>query len=368
MKCLVAISLIIGVAYGASMYDTVKGLVSGATSGYGSSDDYGEKCYPTYETKYRKQCEDYTEKVCYTTHTENCQDVGSQRCKAMKTSRHERKCHDVSELLCSLKESVQHEEIPAVFTVQKCHTVTERVCDTAYGTEMTERDDFKCIRVPNTYCAMKERTVYDKTCRKMINFDCQPQEYGSFSQESSGSDGYGSSDSDEYGSSGYASSDSSYGGFSPAPQYKCKRTPETKCYTTPRSVTSEYCEDRDEEVCEKLTERVPVPQEKQVCHDEKKKICELEQRSQPKQVKKYVYTKQCRPVPKTVCDNADQMSLVPSCVPSSRKECNYTPQERCENVPKQHCYQIPYQVKKMECTSGSQAGGYDSQDAGSSGY
>jgi len=369
MKYIIAISLIIGVAYGASMYDTVKGLVSGATSGYGSNDDYGENnCYPTYETKYRKQCEDYTEKVCYTTHAEKCQDVGSQRCKAMKTSKQERKCHDVNELLCSLKESVQHEEIPAVFTVQKCHTVNERVCDTAYGTEMTERDDFKCIRVPNTYCALKERTVYDKTCRTMINFDCKPQEYGSFSQ-GSGSDGYGSSGSDGYGSSGYDSSDSSYGGSSSAPQYKCKRTPETKCYTTPRTVSSEYCEERDEEVCEKLTERVPVPQEKQVCHDEKKKVCELEQRSQPKQVKKYVYTKQCRPVPKTVCDNADQMSLIPSCVPSSRKECSYHPQERCENVPKQHCYQIPYQVKKMECTEGgNQAGGYGSQDEGSSGY
>ena len=53
---------------------------------------------------------------------------------------------------------------------------------------------------------------------------------------------------------------------------------------------------------------------------------------QPKQVKKYVYTKQCRPVPKTVCDNSDQMSLVPSCVPSSRKECSFHPEERCENA------------------------------------
>merc|ERR1711962_710112 len=165
-----------------------KGIVSGATSGYGNSDDYGEKkCYPTFETKYRNQCEDYTEKVCYTTHTEKCRDVGSQRCKAMKTSKQDRKCHDVSELLCSLKESVQYEKIPAVFT------------------------------------------------------------------------------------------------------------------------------------------------------------------------------KQCRPVPKTVCDNADQMSLVPSCAASSRKECSYHPQERCENVPKQHCYQIPYQVKKMECSGGNQAGGYGSQ-------
>merc|ERR1711894_830011 len=86
-------------------------------------------------------------------------------------------------------------------------------------------------------------------------------------------------------------------------------------------------------------------------------------------LKKYVYTKQCRPVPKTVCDNADQMSLVPSCVPSSRKECSYHPRERCENVPKQHCYQIPYQVKKMECTEGGydQPAEYDSQNE-DSGY
>jgi len=86
------------------------------------------KCYPTYETKYRKQCEDYNEKVCRTTHSEKCEDVGSKRCKAIKTSRHKRKCHDVNELLCSSKESIQHEEIPASLTVQKCVTVTERVC------------------------------------------------------------------------------------------------------------------------------------------------------------------------------------------------------------------------------------------------
>merc|ERR1712083_995792 len=105
-----------------------------------------------------------------------------------------------------------------------------------------------------------------------------------------------------------------------------------KCYTTPRAVSIEYCEEREEKVCEKLTEKVPVPSEKQNCHDENKKVCELEQRSQPKQVKKYVYTKHCRPVPKTVCDNADQMFLQPSCVPSSRKVCSYHPEEKCENV------------------------------------
>merc|ERR1712126_161710 len=63
MKYVVAISLIIGIAYGASMYDTVKGLVTGASSSYEEGSEYGEKkCYPTFETKYRKQCEDYNER------------------------------------------------------------------------------------------------------------------------------------------------------------------------------------------------------------------------------------------------------------------------------------------------------------------
>merc|ERR1712212_613471 len=111
-----------------------------------------------------------------------------------------------------------------------------------------------------------------------------------------------------------------------------------------------------------MGEMVPIPVEKQNCHDEKKKVCELEERSQPKQVKKYVYLKECRPVPKTVCDNADQKLLKLSCVPSSRKECSYHPEEKCENVPKEYCYQIPYQVKKMECspTYDSANSGYES--------
>jgi len=351
MKLLVAVSLIIGVASGASMYDTMKSLVSGG--GYGSSGggEYGEKCYPTYETKYKEQCEDYTEKVCYTTQRERCEDVQGKKCRAIQTSKHERKCFDVQELLCSLKENVEYEEVPAVFSVQKCQKITERVCDTAYDTKFSERDDFKCINIMNPYCALKDHTVHDKTCRTVVHFDCKASSYGGEAASYSNSYGQDSQDSyargsqDSYGVSSYG--DSSY-----EQEVKCKRTPETKCYTTPRTVSSEYCEDRNEKVCEKLTERFPVPNEHQNCHDEHKKVCELEQRSQPKQVKKYVYTKQCRPVSKTICDNAEQKSLQPSCVPSSRKECSYHPEEKCDNVPKQHCYKIPYQVKKMECSKG----------------
>merc|ERR1719145_352183 len=188
----------------------------------------------------------------------------------------------------------------------------------------------------------------------MVNFDCKAQGGNSYGTGATGS-----------GDSGYGGSDGGYGESSYEPEYKCQRSHETKCYTTPRTVSSDYCEDREEKVCDKLTEMVPVPVERQNCHDENKKVCELEERSQPKQVQKYVYTKECRPVSKTVCDNADQKQLKVNCVPSSRKECSYQPEERCENVPKQHCYQIPYLVKKMECSSygSSSTSGYESSSS-----
>merc|ERR1711981_695563 len=160
-------------------------------------DDYGgKKCYPTYETKYKEQCED----------------VQGKKCKAIKSSKHERKCYDVTELLCSLKENVQYEEIPAVFTVQKCHKIKERVCDTVYETELTERDDFKCVKVTNPYCALKEHTVYDKTCRTLVHFDCKASDYGPYNSQAAGSGHTGGSD---YASDGY-------GGSEYAPEHKCK--------------------------------------------------------------------------------------------------------------------------------------------------
>merc|ERR1712198_511730 len=124
----------------------------------------------------------------------------------------------------------------------------------------TEKDDYKCITVVNPYCAKKDRTVYDKTCRTMVNFDCKAQVGNS----------YGSS-SNSNGDAGYGASAGGYGESKYEPEYKCHKSHETKCYTTPRTVSADYCEDREEKVCEKLTEMVPVPVEKQNCHDEMKK-------------------------------------------------------------------------------------------------
>jgi len=379
MKYFILASLLAAITYGGSLHRTGSSIPSGHANkkdahdgdsyekenyaedsykkGYGEesyhddgslyeNEGYKEpKCYPVYETMYKEQCENYHEKVCYSVQEEQCQDVMGKKCQAIKTSKQERKCHYVNELLCSLKQTVQYEEVPAVFTVQKCHTAIERVCDTVYDTVLTERDDFQCIEVVNPYCTVKEHTVYDKTCRTVTHFDCKSDDYSNHV-------GYG----DSYKSKEYSGDDKSvHEGseeYSKYPNHYCKKSYETKCYSTPRTVSTEHCEDRKEKVCEKLTEKVPIPSEKQNCHDEKKKVCELEQRSQPKQVKKYVYTKHCRPVPKTVCDNADQMYLTPSCVPKSWKKCSFYPKEKCEDIPKKHCYQVPYQIEKMHCPKG----------------
>merc|ERR1712098_859180 len=97
----------------------------------------------------------------------------------------------------------------------------------------TDKDDYKCITIVNPYCAKKDRTVYDTTCRTMVNFDCKAQAGNSYGvgSNSNGNDGYGATD----------------GGYG-----------ESNCYTTPRTVSSDYCEDREDKVCEKLTEMVPV--------------------------------------------------------------------------------------------------------------
>jgi len=372
-------------------YDSEGGSDSYESGGYESTgyssggDDYETKCTPYYETVHIERCEHYEDKVCYTSQQEACDDVVGENCRAIIASRQVRQCHNVTELLCGLKETIQYDIVQAVFTVQKCHQVTERVCDTVYEPQMTAKDDFQCIVMNSPKCYAEDRTVIDKTCRTTTSFDCgaaaaaAADHHGSSGDAygSSGSNSYGSSGSNSYGSSGsndyssgnsYGSSDEygSSSGYGEEP--KCKRSQDTKCYTTPRTVTSQKCEVRDEKVCEKLSEKVPFPAEKQVCHDEEKKVCELEQRQQPKQIKKYVYTKQCRSVPRRVCESADVKELVPSCVPSMRKQCHYTPVEKCEQVPKQFCYKVPKKVQKQKCETVKKASGGYGDDMADNSY
>ena len=258
MELYLLASLLVGLVSGVNLpgnYGTMEPTPDYGGEGYGTADvEYGgsahadKKCYPTYETKFREACEDYSEKVCYTTQKESCTDLPGQKCKAIQTSKQERKCFDVNEMLCSLKENVKYEETPAVFTIQKCHKITERVCDTVYETEYTEKDDFQCITITNPSCGTKDYTVYDKTCRTVTHFDCKATGYAD-------NDGYGSGNSNPYGDSYGSSNTGSYGQNDSSYGHTCTRTPETKCYTTPRTVSSQHCEDREERVCEKSTDQ-----------------------------------------------------------------------------------------------------------------
>ena len=86
---------------------------------------YGQpNCKTYYETIQVDKCERYSEKVCYTNQHETCSDVADQNCNGIVTSSEARQCFNVTELKCRLQENVQYETVQAVFTVQKCHTVT----------------------------------------------------------------------------------------------------------------------------------------------------------------------------------------------------------------------------------------------------
>ncbi|CAB4057483.1 unnamed protein product [Lepeophtheirus salmonis] len=302
-----------------------------STSNGGSSQSSNAemKCTPYYDTVYDNKCQSYTDRVCTTQHQENCFDVPGETCKA---------------ILASKQEDVEYEVIQATVTVQNCHKVNERVCDTVYKTQFTNKDDYKCIELANVDCSPHDKVIQDKTCKTTTEFDCK--EIGFSAQTglddgSLGSSGLANALIDDESSSGMLGS--SYGrtykvpsatyGYREPPKVVCKKSAATKCYNTPRTISSEKCEMQ-------------------------KRVCDLEQRPQPKQVKKYVYSKQCRPIRRTICENADVKDLVQSCAPYTHKSCSYTPREKCVDVPKEHCYKVGKSVQKQKCETVVNEGSY----------
>merc|ERR1712168_237933 len=246
--------------------------------------------------------------VCYTKYKEYCGDVTKDSCKGMIKTDQVRKCTNVTELLCGLTETVKYEMATASYTVQKCHKVKERVCDTVYEPATKSQDDYHCIKVKTYKCYNKEKTMYDKTCRHVAKYNCDSYDYGNDAYNAYGESG-----------SGYEE------GYNDYKEPKCKTTYEKKCYETPRNYPTLECTDGYEKVCEKFPENVPYAAEKQACHDEEKRVCELEERQQPKQIKKYVYKKMSKKVPREICSSADYKTLVPSCTPTTYKNCYYEP-------------------------------------------
>merc|ERR1712018_675341 len=213
---------------------------------YTKDDGYGGKtvCTPYFDTVFQEFCESYSDRVCRTTHQERCTDVPDQNCRAVVTNQQNRKCFDVTELVCKLREDVKYETVQVGFTVQKCHKVQERVCDTVFDTSFTTKENHMCIRVNNPFCKFEERTIVDKTCRTVTKFDCPTEAKGN-GMGSSG--GYGDS-------TGYGKGGDDYDSEQP----QCKRSQTTKCYDTPRTVSVPRCSQKSEKVCESMPTRVPT--------------------------------------------------------------------------------------------------------------
>merc|ERR1719495_2802689 len=325
-------------------------------------DPYGKDpyCRTYYDYVYDKKCKDYTDKVCYTTYTEYCDDVDKDSCKAVMKKNEVRKCYNVEELLCGLVETVKYEIVQARHTIQKCYPVKERVCDTVYESQLNKVDDYQCVNLKTYYCNKKDKTLYDKTCRHVTKYDCKYDSYGK---------GYGS---EEYEESEYETKDKyavdSYGkteGYGETGNYgktggydktdysykepNCTYKTEVKCYETPRTVTTLDCYDKYEKECKKMPEEKPYPVEKQACHDDEKKVCEQKEISEPKQVKKYVYKKECKKVPREICSTATYKSLEPYCTTSTYKNCYYKPDYKCMDVPKEYCYKVQRKIKRTKC-------------------
>jgi hypothetical protein len=348
-------------------------------SGGPSSDGYGSAmtthCTPYYETVYTDRCEQVNDRVCTTSFKEDCEDVQDQNCRAIVSGSQHRQCFNVSEEICTLKEEVQYDVVQAIFTVQKCTKVPEKICDTVYEVDFSSKEDVQCVHIPNPICNTEERTVYEKTCRTSTTFECEEAEESGYGQI-----GYGGSDGS---SSGYASGNAvdTYGSSTPGPYVssapgpygastpgsygstttaKCEPKTETKCHTIPRIVTTQTCSHSNEKVCERMSSRVPVPTKRQTCHTEEKKVCDLEQKTQPKQIKKYVYSKACRSAPKMICETADSKTLVPSCVATTRKMCRSNPVEKCDDQNRQQCFKVATKVRKEKCEQVPTYGSYPS--------
>jgi len=309
------------------------------------------RCTYVDEIEYEEKCEEYKDRVCYTSYDEHCEDVYDQTCRSFVSKGQTRKCFNVTETVCTLKEDISYEVIDAVFTVQKCSRGSEKVCDTIYDMEETKKQRKECIKVPSLVCTTEEKTVHEKTCRTLTKFDCDTALLTSGGYEpaySYDSRGQQSNEPEHQEPSSYDTTEHTTHSHTSG-ETKCKKREETRCNTTPRQITSQYCKKSEEKVCEQLTERQPVPYQTAHCRNEGKKSCRVEQKTQPKQIKKYHYKKVCSPLVKKICDIWDDHKLVPTCVPTVRHICHHNPKEHCEDVPKNHCYKIPRTVRKEKC-------------------
>ena len=306
------------------------------------------KCFPRYETKYKKKCEKYEEKHCYTKHEEACDYVTFQNCALVPKETHERKCETVNEQICHLKKTYESRQVIDYVPKQKCHRSTKRLCDTVWQFDHATRDDFLCKEITKPKCVDEWKVLYDKTCKTTVRFDCN------MSNMRVTSSGYGDwalnpmQQVRRYKNGAYGNNP--YNPYKQLENFKCRRIPFQRCYQSPRRVKIHKCEEVKEHKCQKVTNKSPRPVQRQNCHEEPYEECEVEKQHQVKMAQVPKYTEECKGVPREICDNQGTTTLEVKCVDEMKPVCQWKiGEEQCENVPKEHCYQVPYQAKTTDC-------------------
>merc|ERR1712226_660738 len=105
----------------------------------------------------------------------------------------------------------------------------------------------------------------------------------------------------------------------------CTKEPEEKCYETPRTIRKSVCKPQTNRHCEKFSNTALRPVEKQNCHFENKNKCELEEKLRPRKAKRYSYHKDCKKVPREICDMVERKRVAPNCVTEYRPKCEFVP-------------------------------------------
>merc|ERR1711970_1444782 len=271
-------------------------------------------CHFVDKIVYKDERIPYVEKTCRTHQEEDCREVMDKTCTTEVDEDVDRDCFEVTELLCQLVESIDYEVIQDSYTVQRCSRITDRICDTVYDLDSDSKDNFQCVKVVNPDCYVEEKIIKDRTCIFSVDFECGKLK----------------------------AYDGKHG-------VQCDKVPTKKCYDTPRTIREEVCKPKMDKVCEKLTNEFPVPEEKQNCHNEFMKQCELEERQRPKKARKFSYHKECKPVKRQVCDNAQKKKLKVTCDKEPRSVCTYEPKEKCKEESKKYCFKSEAKLHEKVC-------------------
>jgi len=254
-------------------------------------------------------CEPYVKKTCLTEVVQDCRDIVLPNCTAVVDVVPNQECFTVEDVACDLVEMVDMEVLPETYIVQRCFSEPRRVCDVIHQKDSVEGFDRDCISVKTSECWEEKKMVKDRQCCYSMELNCKTSVKGQ----------------------------------------QCHMEPKKDCKVIPRAVYEEKCRPRVHKVCEKLHYIQPNAVREEKCRTESVKKCVVEKKNKPKKVKKFSYDKQCKPVPRKMCDAADREVLRESCEEVVSQQCKYRPENRCSEEKLEHCYKKPKVVYDEVC-------------------